>query len=157
MVRQQRGRRSGNRLGAYHERRRPALPAGIGWSCFRPVVRFESRATGSGTILVADGASFTADRIVQQALIIGGTAARLAFVEIVASDINGNPLDPRTVESNAVEFSDSTASSAFSTPNFDGNNLRPTVADNGANSGSDTRAAPEPPSLILVALGLLAL
>ena len=48
---------------------------------------------GLGDVVVTDGASLTADHIVQTALAIGGTATNQANVTISASDSNGRPLD----------------------------------------------------------------
>jgi fibronectin-binding autotransporter adhesin len=48
--------------------------------------------SGAGSTQVIAGASLTADRIIQSALIIGGTAGNPGTVTIAASDVVGNPL-----------------------------------------------------------------
>ena len=48
---------------------------------------------GSGNVVVTDGASLTADHIVQTALVIGGTPTNQASVTISASDSSGSPFD----------------------------------------------------------------
>ena len=47
---------------------------------------------GTGDTQVNDGSDLTADHIIQNALIIGGSAGVLASVTIAASDFSGNPL-----------------------------------------------------------------
>ena len=112
--------------------------------------------TGSGTTVVTDGASLLADRIVQQALTIGGTATSPAFVEIAASDINGNPVDLPSAEANDVALTGSFLSSeppALVATDFEAA-IREATRD-----GSETsaRAVPEPKLIVLLAAGLVAL
>jgi hypothetical protein len=47
---------------------------------------------GTGDTVVNAGASLTANHIIQNALVIGGTSAAAATVTIAASDATGNPL-----------------------------------------------------------------
>ncbi len=112
--------------------------------------------TGSGTTVVTDGASLIADRIVQQALTIGGSATSPAFVDITASDINGNPVDVPTAEASDVALTGSFLSSeppALVATDFEAA-IREATRD-----GSETsaRAVPEPKLIVLLAAGLVAL
>jgi hypothetical protein len=71
---------------------------------------------GSGNTVVAEGASLTADHIVQTALVIGGTAASPASVTISASDSGGNPVDrPGGPLAGAASFSSLWPSDVFAT------------------------------------------
>jgi hypothetical protein len=47
---------------------------------------------GSGTAQVNAGSDLTANRIIQEALVIGGTKSSPGLVTIDASDVSGNPL-----------------------------------------------------------------
>ena len=82
---------------------------------------------GSGTTQVNSGSDLTADRIVQSALVIGGTAGSSALVTIAASDSAGNPLAAASdlpliaglapgepLETDAVNDSDQAAGEALS-------------------------------------------
>jgi autotransporter-associated beta strand protein len=55
---------------------------------------------GTGTTQVNTGSDLTASHVVQDALVIGGTAASPAFLTIAASDQSGNPLGENLVEAN---------------------------------------------------------
>ncbi|HEV2970905.1 MAG TPA: autotransporter-associated beta strand repeat-containing protein [Pirellulales bacterium] len=127
---------------------------------------------GPGTVRVSPvttSASLTADHITAGALIIGGDATHSALVTIDASDSNGNPLDgggfaiagslapsdpfgAGTASSSSLLAGSST--SAGSSPA--GVSLGG-VAAASASLGGGLSAVPEPSSLVLLALGGLAL
>ncbi len=97
---------------------------------------------GSGNVVVADGASLTADHIIQVALVIGGTANNPSNVNISASDASGIPFD---LASSAVSgagsfaFADPAwASDMFAT--WGGNSaLSPTMEATASNAGRDSQ------------------
>ena len=112
---------------------------------------------GSGTTQVNAGSDLTANHITQSALIIGGTATSHGLVTIDASDASGNPLFSNLAGSLA-------ASDSFGASGSFGESLgvaldSETVStEPGGSSHADDRAAvPEPSSLILVGIGVLAL
>jgi hypothetical protein len=63
--------------------------------------------TGTGKLTVNAGSDLTANRIVQSALVIGGTSTAFAVVTIAPSDSSGNPLI-----NTAAASADSTGASA---------------------------------------------
>ncbi len=123
-----------------------ATPAGILVSGTGQVV---GNIGGTGNTQVNAGSSLTANHIIQNALVIGGTSTSHGTVTIDASDASGNPLigvaDPQLGERGSI------ASSFTAFPasvNFD------SVAGSVPNSASLPlgSAVPEPPALLLLAL-----
>jgi len=114
---------------------------------------------GSGTTQVNAGASLTADHIIQNALIIGGTSKNPGLVTIDASDASGNPLASLAVQVAPTSVIPSGAGSNL------GDQLGYTTNSNPlANSPplvssltAAPAAVPEPSSLFMLALGGLAL
>jgi hypothetical protein len=112
--------------------------------------------TGAGTTSVAAGGQLTADSIIQNALVIGGTSANPSMLTIDASDSLGNPLIDTTaltrVSGNSVE------PLTVSSINSSGGNdlpLTPPLTPSGFDGGSGefvlpgNQSVPEPPSLCL--------
>ena len=119
---------------------------------------------GTGDTVVNDGASLTANRIVQNALVIGGSAGNLAMVTIAASDASGNPIASSgglTLAGspsaggpfgNGVQSSSNELSVGGSADT--GSGASSTVG--AVNAGGGAAAVPEPSSIALLALGSLA-
>ena len=111
------------------------------------------RIQGAGNVVVAAGASLTANSIVQNALNIAGSSGSHGLVTIAPSDASGNPL---------VEL-DSAASGVLST--FGTNDaLVGALPEIGGGSSSESSglpfapsAVPEPGALLLLGLGLASL
>ena len=117
---------------------------------------------GSGSTAVAAGSDLTANRIVQGALIIGGTAANPALVTIAASDATGAPLADDRLLASVSESSIPFASGIDSTSlieleaNKSSSVVNPAIAS--IDAGGST-AVPEPSTLLLsfiAAAGLFA-
>ena len=123
---------------------------------------------GSGTVQVMVNATLTANHISAGALVIGGDAANSAMVTIGASDTNGQPTavaidfaldgslgpsDSPTVGSASASslIAADSASSAGASPRMSA----PTIGALGNTLGS-TAVVPEPSTLLLLALGILA-
>ena len=102
---------------------------------------------GIGDTTVNDGASLTANHIVQNALVIGSAGASPSLVTIAPSDASGNPL--------AVAGSVDSGSSSNSLAPGGSSDASLGAAPAGA-VGSGSAAVPEPSSLLLVLVGGLA-
>ncbi|HEV3417897.1 MAG TPA: PEP-CTERM sorting domain-containing protein, partial [Pirellulales bacterium] len=112
---------------------------------------------GTGNTIVNAGSDLTADHIVQNALIIGGTLTMPAVVTIRASDASGNPLDALETDAdggsllpNGFTRSESTLARAPTEPIL----LHDSAADlheNDITGSSDaaSTAVPEPPTMLL--------
>ncbi len=114
---------------------------------------------GTGDTMVNDGSDLTANHIVQNALVIGGTAGNPGLVTIDASDASGNPLD----QSSGLALAGSLSSSgSFGTDGITSTNLSSSgLADLGVPSFGDSvgrvnpSSVPEPPTLLLALLAAL--
>jgi hypothetical protein len=123
---------------------------------------------GSGTTQVNAGSDLTANHIIQSALVIGGVMGNSAIVTIAASDSSGNPLG----ESGVVPTRMSVASADGQEPVLSagvssssrllppsggvlGGDPLPVPADSSPAGG--VAAVPEPATILLLALGGLAL
>ncbi|HEY2146697.1 MAG TPA: PEP-CTERM sorting domain-containing protein [Pirellulales bacterium] len=71
--------------------------------------------TGTGDTVVSAGASLTANSIVQNALVIGGTSTSPATVAIAASDASGNPLAVASAAASGSLIAGATSPSNFVT------------------------------------------
>jgi autotransporter-associated beta strand protein len=115
---------------------------------------------GTGDTVINDGGSLTANHIVQNALVIGGSAGNLATVTIAASDPSGNPLAASgglalggSLSSGAPFGAGVDPSSSFlAGGGASGDNLGSSLGG----VGSGGAAVPEPSTLLLLALGSLA-
>ncbi len=117
---------------------------------------------GSGTTQVNAGSDLTANHIIQNALIIGGTAGSPALVTIAASDASGNPLDaarggPLGQSSDFALADPMTPSGPFAagatnTANLSsGDNIeRAFLSTRNPAAGGNRSAVPEPSTLLLV-------
>ena len=115
---------------------------------------------GSGTTQVDAGSDLTANHIVQGALVIGGTAGSPARVTIDASDASGNPLghSNRFVVVSSLAPTGPFEAGETSSANFgsgDGTDQVALLAGNLA-VGGNSSAVPEPSTLLLVLLAVLA-
>ena len=112
--------------------------------------------SGFGTTVVNSGSNLTADHIVQSALVIGGTSTSHASVTIDASDASGNPLASLRVPSAL------TSETPYGDDVIVGNSLHCNSVASPPTSlvssiSPNSAAVPEPSSLLLLALGGLAL
>jgi hypothetical protein len=121
---------------------------------------------GSGTTQVNAGSDLTANHIIQSALMIGGAASSPGLVTIAASDASGNPLAASSgfALASSLEPSEPFASGSFSSSNLLASSGSSTSgltlgADTrgGNNLGGSAAAVPEPTTLRLALLGLVAL
>ncbi|HEV3417860.1 MAG TPA: hypothetical protein VG056_13625 [Pirellulales bacterium] len=122
---------------------------------------------GGGNVVVNAGSDLTANHIVQNALIIGGTSTASARVTIAASSASGNPLDEtaadQSTESTGLTLASSLrpteafASNAAINPCASASETFDHLADaaelaNGSKSADAGFAVPEPSPLMLVAI-----
>jgi hypothetical protein len=116
---------------------------------------------GSGATQVNAGSDLTANHIVQAVLVIGGTAGSPGLVTIDASDASGNPLR----QTSELAFADSLTPIAVfgagrvssASLNGAGGDTNPSVLSPGNSAvGGSPSSVPEPSSLILLAIGGLA-
>lgn len=114
---------------------------------------------GIGDTVVAAGASLTADHIIQNALVIGGTSGSPSFVTIAASDASGNP----TADSAVAGFASLGTGAPIAVA---GSSLLTGIPSSGSlgaplgsvNLGGGSAAVPEPSTMLLLmasALGLV--
>jgi autotransporter-associated beta strand protein len=116
---------------------------------------------GSGTTQVNAGSDLTANHIVQNALVIGGSAGSQGLVTIAASDSSGNPLGQSSgfaLAGSLVRsgpFGESVISSAnLSSISADSTDLAVPAAGNSVGIGN-TSQVPEPSTLLLALLAVL--
>jgi hypothetical protein len=111
---------------------------------------------GNGTTSVAAGAGFTANHIIQSALVIGGTSASPATVTIAASNSSGNPL--AILDGIAISPTSGTVGSTSmltaSASHLRQPGLMGSVA-NGLAPVGNSSAVPEPSTVLLAALSAL--
>ncbi len=114
--------------------------------------------TGSGDTVVSAGASLTANSIVQNALVIGGTSTSPATVAIAASDASGNPLAVASASASgsltlgATSPSNLVDSSAGSVGSLGSSSLgSPSSALDGRSIGAGA-AVPEPSTVVLMSI-----
>jgi autotransporter-associated beta strand protein/uncharacterized repeat protein (TIGR03803 family) len=115
---------------------------------------------GMGSVQVNAGSDLTADHIIQNALIIGGTASSPSLVTVAPSDSRGNPLEQFVPQANALipdylmSPSDPVGGSASLTNLTDG--LVPSghsdVSLNISPNSTTPLSVPEPSTLVLLAM-----
>ncbi len=122
---------------------------------------------GTGTTRVNAGSDLTANHIVQGALVIAGTSTSPATVTIAASDASGNSLVAATASSSGALIAGTTSPSSFvpssavsSVSLMDSNvGLSPPAlgaANLGGASVGGAATVPEPSTLILISVGVVA-
>jgi fibronectin-binding autotransporter adhesin len=114
---------------------------------------------GLGNVLVSSDSSLTAIRIIQNALVINGTAGHPATVTIAASDSAGN-----SMAAESSDFSPRIAASISAPiPEFDAELLSSTsplaapVSGLSPVAATDLMSVPEPSAIVLFAFGVAAL
>ena len=119
---------------------------------------------GVGITQVTAGSDLTAHRIIQTALIIGGTAENPATVTIDAADALGNPLTGgfallgSPAPTGALDIvGGNSASLIGDSPTGGYGSLDNRLDDSPAGSSFASSAVPEPPSILLFACALLGL
>ncbi len=120
--------------------------------------------TGTGDTVVNASASLTANSIVQNALVIGGTdATHTGLVTIAASDASGNPLSSGSGMAVAGALAPSepfgggaTSASDLAPANAEGTSGDPIAGPTSASQSGSTPAVPEPSSWVLLAIAGLA-
>ena len=118
---------------------------------------------GTGNVQVNAGSDLTADHIIQNALVIGGSDGSPALVMIAASDSSGNPLgEPSTLAlAGSLTPSNPFGDSVNSVNLLDG----PAISDSGSAAvspssspgGVGSSAVPEPSTIALFAIALAGL
>ena len=118
---------------------------------------------GTGDTQVNDGSDLTADHIIQNALIIGGSAGGPASVTIAASDFSGNPLSVSSafavsgsLQPRDVFSSREPGSLSLGPPSAESFCNGPLPPDPSNSVGASNSAVPEPSTLLLLSLGSLA-
>ena len=116
---------------------------------------------GSGTTKVNAGSDLKANRIIQGALVIGGTASSPGLMTIAASDVSGGPLG----QSSGLAFAGSlTSSGPFGAGGISFANLNSGVVSeltslspSGSVGGGYSSSVPEPSTLLLVLVAIAGL
>jgi hypothetical protein len=113
---------------------------------------------GTGDTVVAAGGSLTANHIIQNALVISGTATSLGTATIAASDASGNPLASGLAIAGSLGGGSSVAVAGSGSPVSGSIGTTGSLGGSGSrlSSGGGTAAVPEPSSILLVVLGGLA-
>jgi autotransporter-associated beta strand protein len=131
-------------------------PAGILVSGIGQVV---GNIDGIGNTQVNAGSSLTANHIIQNALVIGGTSNSFGLMTIAPSDPSGNPLSNR-LPSNVMQTPNAAFGAIGMPSSTDSIPVWPSESDFAARDGatsSDPPPVPEPPAALLLAFGLMAL
>ena len=111
---------------------------------------------GTGDTVVSAGASLTANHIIQNALVIGGTATSSAMVTIAASDASGNPLASGLAIAGSLDGGSSSITLGNSSSPATGSSSSSPLVGGSVGLGGGTAAVPEPSSVLLIVLGGLA-
>jgi hypothetical protein len=116
---------------------------------------------GSGTTQVSAGSNLTADHIIQSALVIGGTSKNPGLVTIDAGDAAGNSLAiPALVAGLTASGAPIAAGIGLPSPtaySLDGGLESASAAPLISNTAGGPTSVPEPSSVLLLAVGSLAL
>ncbi len=107
---------------------------------------------GIGDTVVNAGANLTANHIVQNALVIGGSATSVGTVTIAPSDAAGNPMASGLAAAGSLEPSGSSSLAPDGSSGLGGSSLGGASGDGGSSS-----AVPEPSMLLLALAGLTCL
>jgi autotransporter-associated beta strand protein len=110
---------------------------------------------GSGSTQVNAGSDLTADHIIQNALVIGGTSGSLALVTIDPSDASGNPMANVVAQDGPFSIEGNNTDLVGGVARDDSADLSSSPADSNQHNGHT--AVPEPASLFLVVIGGLLL
>jgi hypothetical protein len=111
---------------------------------------------GSGTTQVNAGSDLAANHIIQSALVIGGTAKNPGLVTIDASDTSGNPLASLAGAASLIPGTPFGADGIVGS-SFNGDLAASSQTSLVSSIASNSTAVPEPSSLLLLAIGSLAL
>ncbi len=115
---------------------------------------------GTGDTLVNDGASLTANHIVQNALVIGSAGASASKVTIAASDASGNSLSVPSGSGLTASLGSSDPFGAGMSGSSGLSNAADSSGDSGlgaaAAGGGSTASVPEPSTVVLALVGALA-
>jgi hypothetical protein len=116
---------------------------------------------GAGNVVVNAGSDLTADRIIQSALVIQGTAASPAVVIIAASDASGNPLGQSSglVVAGSLAPSDPIGAGSIGSARLSsggGSELSSVSLGNTISVGNSS-TVPEPPTMLLMLLAVTGL
>ncbi|HKD36211.1 MAG TPA: autotransporter-associated beta strand repeat-containing protein, partial [Pirellulales bacterium] len=118
---------------------------------------------GSGTTQINAGSDLTANHIIQNGLVIGGAGGSLGVLTIAASSPTGNPLVGATTSMIAGNLTGSFAedpslATGLTAPiGAENNDVWMSSLPAAASEGPATSAVPEPSSLLLGLVGLIAL
>jgi fibronectin-binding autotransporter adhesin len=114
---------------------------------------------GSGNIVVGSDASLTANHIIQNALIIGGTTGHPATVTIAASDSAGNSMAAESSDfAPSIAASSSARIGQFNTEMLSSASpLAAPVFPRSPVAATDLVTVPEPSAVVLFAFGVVAL
>ena len=107
---------------------------------------------GTGDTVVSAGSNLTANHIIQNALVIGGTAGSVGTVTIAPSDAAGNPMASGLAAAGSLEPSGSSSLAPVGSSGLGGSSLGGASGDGGSSS-----AVPEPSMLLLALAGLTCL
>ncbi len=115
---------------------------------------------GIGDTVVNDGASGTANHIVQNALIIGSAGASPSVMTIAASNSSGNPMAGALAVAGSLDpgtpFGSGSSSSSSGALALDNSSSSSLGAPVGGGVGGSGASVPEPSSVLLLLLGGLA-
>jgi fibronectin-binding autotransporter adhesin len=121
---------------------------------------------GTGDTVIGEGSDLTADHIIQNALIIGGTADDTGLLTIAATDAGGNPLEQFSQPGRLIVAASLTPRDPFAagigSPNFHSDfsisdlNL-PLMPSSGAILGDRLAVVPEPATVVLFGVALICL
>jgi PEP-CTERM motif len=118
---------------------------------------------GSGTTQVNAGSDLTANHIIQNALVIGGTSKIPGLVTIDASDANGNPVASGLLLTNSSATSGQFSADISSSSLNDGSTSNgssfaaPSLSPGNSSAAAGVTVVPEPSTVMLSAFAMVGL